>query len=164
MNYKMIRYTLGWMLLFEAVFLLFPTLFALFCRESVLTAFLFSVAACLAAGTLLVLRRPEKTTLYAREGFLIVALSWILLSLFGALPFFVSRTIPSFLDALFETVSAIGTVGMTTGITRDLNLLSRLVIVFLMYCGRVGSISFAVSLFERRKPPVSYPEETVTVG
>ncbi len=67
-------------------------------------------------------------------------------------------------DALFETVSAIGTVGMTTGITRDLNLLSRLVIIFLMYCGRVGSISFAVSLFERRKPPVSYPEETVTVG
>ncbi|MGN0492063.1 MAG: TrkH family potassium uptake protein [Acutalibacteraceae bacterium] len=67
-------------------------------------------------------------------------------------------------DALFETVSAISTVGMTTGITRDLNLLSRIVIIFLMYCGRVGSISFAVALFERRKPPVSYPEETVTVG
>lgn len=70
----------------------------------------------------------------------------------------------SITDAVFETTSAISTVGMTTGITRDLNLLSKLVIIFLMYCGRVGSISFAVSLFERKKPPVSYPEETVTVG
>ena len=70
----------------------------------------------------------------------------------------------SITDAVFETTSAISTVGMTTGITRDLNLISKLVIIFLMYCGRVGSISFAVSLFERRKPPVSYPEEAVTVG
>ena len=70
----------------------------------------------------------------------------------------------SITDAVFETASAIGTVGMTTGITRDLNLVSELVIIFLMYCGRVGSISFGISLFERRKPPVSYPEESVTVG
>ena len=55
-------------------------------------------------------------------------------------------------------------MGMTTGITRDLNLVSKLGIIFLMYCGRVGSISFGISLFERRKPPVSYPEEAVTVG
>lgn len=67
-------------------------------------------------------------------------------------------------DALFETASAIGTVGMSTGITRDLNLFSKAVIIFLMYCGRVGSISFGISLFERRKPPVSYPEESITVG
>ena len=45
-------------------------------------------------------------------------------------------------DGLFETFSAIGTVGMTTGITRDLNTVSRLIVIFLMYCGRVGSISF----------------------
>ncbi|MEE1239109.1 MAG: potassium transporter TrkG [Acutalibacteraceae bacterium] len=70
----------------------------------------------------------------------------------------------SITDAVFETTSAISTVGMTTGVTRDLNLVSKLVIIFLMYCGRVGSISFGISLFERRKPPVSYPEESVTVG
>lgn len=70
----------------------------------------------------------------------------------------------SITEAVFETTSAISTVGMTTGITRDLNLVSELVIIFLMYCGRVGSISFGISLFERRKPPVSYPEESVTVG
>lgn len=68
-------------------------------------------------------------------------------------------------DAVFEAFSAIGTVGMSTGITRDLNLLSKSVIMFLMYCGRVGSVSFAIALFDRRKKaPVSYPTESVTVG
>ena len=87
----------------------------------------------------------------------------MLLALTGALILCASQGF-SVADSLFETVSAIGTVGMTTGITRDLNLLSQIVIIFLMYCGRVGSISFAIALFERRKPPVFYPEETVTMG
>lgn len=68
-------------------------------------------------------------------------------------------------DVLFETFSAIGTAGMTTGITRDLLPLSRGIIIFLMYCGRVGSISFAVALLEKRaRPPVSQPEEEITIG
>ncbi len=66
---------------------------------------------------------------------------------------------------LFETFSAIGTAGMTTGITRDLLPASRYIIVFLMYCGRVGSISFAVALLEKRaRPPVTQPEEAITIG
>lgn len=68
-------------------------------------------------------------------------------------------------DAIFEAFSAIGTVGMTTGITRDLNTVSKLVMVFLMFCGRVGSISFAAALFERKNdPPVTYPQENITIG
>ncbi|MBE6807853.1 MAG: Trk family potassium uptake protein [Ruminococcaceae bacterium] len=68
-------------------------------------------------------------------------------------------------DSLFEAFSAMGTVGMTTGITRDLNTLSVLLLAFLMYCGRVGSISFALALFEKRSvPPVSYPTENITIG
>lgn len=144
MNYKMIRYTLGWILLFEAVFLLFPTMFALFGREQVLSAFLFSVTACLAAGTLLVLRRPENTTLYAREGFLIVALSWILLSLFGALPFFVSRTIPSFLDALFETVSGFTTTGAS--ILAEVESLPRSILLWRSFTHWVGGMGVLVLL------------------
>ena len=66
---------------------------------------------------------------------------------------------------LFETFSAIGTAGMTTGITRDLLPVSRYIIIFLMYCGRVGSISFAVALLEKRaRPPVTQPEEAITIG
>ena len=69
------------------------------------------------------------------------------------------------LDVIYETASAMGTVGLTAGITRDLATASRLVIVFLMFCGRVGSTSFALALFEKRAaPPVTYPEEDITVG
>ena len=68
-------------------------------------------------------------------------------------------------DVLIEVFSAIGTVGMSTGITRELSTLSALVVTLLMYLGRVGSISFAMALLERRTdPPVTYPEEQVTVG
>ena len=69
------------------------------------------------------------------------------------------------LDVIFEASSAMGTVGLTAGITRDLVTTSRLVIIFLMFCGRVGSTSFALALFEKRAaPPVRYPEEDITVG
>jgi len=66
---------------------------------------------------------------------------------------------------LFETFSAVGTVGMTAGITRDLCGVSAYIIALLMYLGRVGSVSFAVALLEKRaKPPVSFPDEEITVG
>ena len=67
-------------------------------------------------------------------------------------------------DVLFEAFSAMGTVGISTGITRELEVFSRLVIIFLMYCGRVGSISFAVALMERKAvPPVTMPLEKIDV-
>lgn len=66
---------------------------------------------------------------------------------------------------MFEVFSAIGTVGMTTGITRDLTAASRLIIIILMYCGRIGSMSFALSFTERKKvPPVKLPKENVLIG
>lgn len=69
------------------------------------------------------------------------------------------------MDVLFETSSAIGTAGMTTGITRALNPLSRLTIIFLMYCGRVGSLSFALSFTQhKRVANVQQPMERITIG
>lgn len=68
-------------------------------------------------------------------------------------------------DVLFEAFSAIGTVGMTTGITRMLNPMSRLAIIFLMYCGRVGSLSFALSFTQRKRVVhLQQPEERITIG
>ena len=68
-------------------------------------------------------------------------------------------------DAAFEIFSAIGTVGMSTGITRELTVLSKLVVIFLMFCGRVGSLSFAVSFLEKRKPlDMKYPAEDILIG
>ena len=68
-------------------------------------------------------------------------------------------------DVLFECTSAVGTVGMTTGITRDLLPASRCIIVFLMYCGRVGSLSFASALAEKKvPPPVTEPVGNIDIG
>ena len=68
-------------------------------------------------------------------------------------------------DIMFEIFSAIGTVGMTTGITRSLSFVSRLLIILLMYCGRIGSMSFALSFTERKKvAPIQLPAEKVMIG
>ncbi len=68
-------------------------------------------------------------------------------------------------DVMFEVFSAIGTVGMSTGLTRDLSLASRIVIILLMYCGRIGSMSFALSFMERKKvAPVQLPVEKIMIG
>lgn len=68
-------------------------------------------------------------------------------------------------DVMFEVFSAIGTVGMSTGLTRDLSLASRIVVILLMYCGRIGSMSFALSFTERKKvAPVQLPVEKIMIG
>ena len=88
----------------------------------------------------------------------------LILSLIGTFLICSTNTIP-LTDSLFEAFSAMGTVGMTTGITRDLNTASVLFTAFLMFCGRVGSITFALALLEKKKvPPISYPTENITIG
>ena len=68
-------------------------------------------------------------------------------------------------DTLFEVVSAISTVGMSAGLTGQLNLLSQLLIIFLMYIGRVGSLSFALAFTDKKKTAhIMQPEEAINVG
>ena len=112
MNYKIIFNTLGRVILLEAVLLLLPTGVALIYGEACVKALLIS--ACIAAviGTALSLMfRTEKKNLNTRDGFAIVSLSWLAISLIGALPFVISGEIPRFIDAFFETVSGFTTTG-----------------------------------------------------
>ncbi len=68
-------------------------------------------------------------------------------------------------DVLLETVSAISTVGMSTGITRELTAISQFAVILLMYSGRVGSLSMALSFTERKKiSPYELPEEKILIG
>ena len=68
-------------------------------------------------------------------------------------------------NAFVETFSAMSTVGLTASITPTLNIISQIVLMLLMFCGRVGSVSFAIALFERKtKAPISYPNESITIG
>ncbi len=112
MNYRMIRHVLGWILIFEAGFLLVPAITAVVYGEwRQLWHFLATVLLCATIGRLCTFRRPKDTTLYAREGFVIVSLSWVVLSIFGAIPFFTTGCIPNYIDALFEMVSGFTTTG-----------------------------------------------------
>ena len=112
MNYKMVRYTLGILLLFEAVFFVVPILTALYFGESgALTAFLITGAICIALAAPFVIKKPKNSDLFAKEGFVIVSLSWILLSAFGALPLVICGAVPNFVDAFFEMVSGFTTTG-----------------------------------------------------
>ncbi len=112
MNFRMIKQILGWILLFEAMFLLIPLVTALVYHEmQEALDFLISIGLCLATGGLFMIGKPKTKTLYAREGIVIVSLSWLVLSLFGSLPFLISGAIPSFVDAFFETVSGFTTTG-----------------------------------------------------
>lgn len=111
MNYRMIRNILGWLLIFECGFMLVPAVTALIYGEREIWAFLVTMLLCGAIGALFVWRKPKDSVLYAREGFVIVSLSWIALSLLGAIPFCISGVIPNYVDAVFETVSGFTTTG-----------------------------------------------------
>ena len=112
MNYRMIKYTVGWLLLFEAGFLCVPLICAAVYGESALWSFVLSIGICVAVAlVLLFVGKPKSYVLYAKEGFVIVSLCWIVLSMFGALPFMFTGVTKSYVDALFETVSGFTTTG-----------------------------------------------------
>ena len=113
MNHKMIFYTLGQILKLEAALLALPLVVSLIYQENQILAFLIPMLAVATLGILLTIKKPEQKNLFAKEGFVIVGLSWIVLSLFGCLPFIISGSIPNFIDALFETISGFTTTGST---------------------------------------------------
>ena len=111
MNYGMVIYILGWILKIESVMLLLPCIVAVIYRESAGISFLITAIIALVIGTLMSLRKPTRTKVYGRDGFVTVALAWLVMSLIGGLPFTLNGDIPSYLDAVFETVSGFTTTG-----------------------------------------------------
>ena len=111
MNYSIIIYIIGMILEIEAVFMTLPAITALIYQETSGVAFLITIALCLVIGLPLTRKMPTRKAFYTKEGFVTVALSWIVLSIIGAIPFVISRSIPNPVDALFETVSGFTTTG-----------------------------------------------------
>ena len=138
----MIRNILGWILIFEAGFMLVPLLTALIYTEDIFLSYLISMGVCLIIGFLLIWKKPSNRTLYSRDGFVIVSLSWILLSIFGALPLFISREIPSYVDALFETVSGFTTTGAS--ILSEVESLSHASLMWRSFTHWVGGMGVLV--------------------
>ena len=139
-------------MLVTSVLLLLPTAVALLYREKNFWSFLVTAAVFLAVGLLFMVRKPAKGAYRASEGFVITALSWILISLGGALPFVISREIPSFIDAFFETVSGFTTTGST--ILTNVEAMSKGMLFwrsFTHWVGGMGVLAFGIALFPLTK-------------
>ena len=113
MNYSVVIYILGWIMEIEAAFLTLPGIVSAIYGEKGGFAFLWVALGSAVAGSVIILHRPKNMRFYLREGFVTVALSWILMSVIGCLPFVINGDIPHFADALFEMISGFTTTGAT---------------------------------------------------
>ncbi len=144
MNIKSIVYILGWVLRLESAFMLLPIGCSLLYREADGWAFVLVAAVCLALSFLLCARKRSQTLFYAREGFVATALSWIVLSFFGCLPFVLTGEIPRFIDALFETVSGFTTTGAS--ILSDVESMSHCLMLWRCFTHWIGGMGVLVFL------------------
>ena len=124
MNYKMVIHTVGQVVLLEAGLLVLPLLVSLYYGDSCSMAYLQTIAIAAVVGSLMTFAvRPKNHNVFAKEGFSIVSVGWLILSAIGALPFTFSGDIPSYVDAFFETVSGFTTTGAS--ILTDVEVLMR---------------------------------------
>ncbi len=148
MNYSKVFSTLGMMLVALAGLLLLPIIVAIIYRESCLGIYTAVAGCCLAVGALMsVLFRTKNQVIYAKEGFAITALSWLTLSAVGALPFYITGEIPSYVDALFETVSGFTTTGAS--IVTEITAMSRASLFwrsFTHWIGGMGVLVFVMAI------------------
>lgn len=143
----MIAYVLGVLLLCEAGLLLLPLAVGFIYSEAVITSFLITILVLCVSGFILTRLKPQDKTIFAKDGLFIVALGWIFLSLFGALPFYISGEIPSYIDAVFETVSGFTTTGAS--ILSDVEALSKSMLFwrsFTHWIGGMGVLVFVMAV------------------
>lgn len=149
MNKDIVRYVTGRILMVVAGLMFFPIVVSLIYREPIryLLSFLFTAILMVGIGFSFSRTKMNTHKLYAKEGFIIVALSWILVSAFGALPFVISGDIPSFVDAFFETSSGFTTTG--SSILTDVEALSHSILFwrsFTHLIGGMGVLVFALAV------------------
>ena len=144
MNRKMILHTLGQIIRLEAALLLLPALVALLYGEGrCLQAFLVTALLALLLGTLLTLStRSCSRVIFSKEGFVTVALAWLCLSAIGALPFVLSGSVPSYVDAFFETVSGLTTTG--SSVLPDVEILPRGLLFWRSFTHWIGGMGILV--------------------
>lgn len=144
MNSSIIRYILGQVLKIEALFLLLPCIIAIIYREKTGFSFFIAFLICITLGILMTIKKPVSYIFYLKEGCIATSLSWIILSLFGCLPFVFSGEIPSLTDALFETVSGLTTTGAS--ILSDIESLSYCSLFWRSFTHWIGGMGVLVFL------------------
>ena len=150
MNKRLILYILGWVLVIEGACMQLSTITGLIYRESSFIYFLVIGLILCGLGTLLVIKKPKNPTMHLKDGFASTTLSWIVLSLAGALPLWISKSIPSFIDAFFETVSGFTTTGAT--ILTDIEALDKCMLfwrTFSHFLGGMGVVVFLLAIIPK---------------
>lgn len=148
MNRRMILYIVGTVVKIEAALLVLPLIVSLIYNEACSKDFVISIVIALVAGfALTLISRPGNKVIYAKEGFVIVSLAWIVLSAIGALPFYISGEISSYVDAFFETVSGFTTTGAS--ILTDVEAMSKGMLFwrsFTHWVGGMGVLVFVMAI------------------
>lgn len=148
MNYKMIRYIIGMILMAESVFMILPLIVSVIYGEfDVIMPFVYSIMATFCVAAFFGLKKPKNDLVFARESYIAVAAGWIFVSFFGAMPFYLSGSIPSLIDAFFETVSGFTTTGAT--ILENVEILPKGILfwrAFTHWIGGMGIIMFLLML------------------
>lgn len=148
MNRRMIFYVIGQIINIEAALLLLPAAVSLYYKEECLTAFLITAGIALTVGLILTLTsRPGNHLIYAKDGFVIVTLAWLAMSVIGALPFVISGEMPNYIDAFFETVSGFTTTGAS--VLTDVEKMSQGLLFwrsFTHWIGGMGVLVFVMAI------------------
>ena len=142
MNYRNVLSILGTVLLAEGILLIIPLLISLGTGDDCLIAFSITSLSAVVIGLSLSMFIKKTTDLTAKDGFIICGISWILLSLFGALPFYLSGYIKSYIDAVFETVSGLTTTGAS--ILTDIELLPKSLLFWRSFTHWIGGMGVLV--------------------
>ncbi len=144
MNTSIIRYILGHIIKLEGFLMLLPCVIAVIYNEKELFTYLAISVVCILTGSLFTIKKAKDTVFYLKEGCIATALSWIVLSFFGALPFIITGEIPHFTDAMFETVSGFTTTGAS--ILNDVEALSHTSLFWRSFTHWIGGMGVLVFL------------------
>ena len=142
MNFQIILYILGWILEICAALMILPAVTAVIYHEISGFSFLITMAVCCFIGLIIIRKKPKNRVFYTREGLVTVSLSWIVLSITGAVPFVLSGSIPHPIDALFETVSGFTTTGAS--ILNDVECLPHCVMIWRSFSHWIGGMGILV--------------------
>ncbi len=153
MNYRAVVNILGKILMLEAILLCFPVIVDLIYGEGDWHAFVVPIACLLAIGLpIVIFVKPKETLLYAKEGFVITALAWLIMSLIGAVPFVLSGAIPNYVEAFFEAVSGFTTTGAS--VIPNVEIVSHAVNFwrcFMHWIGGMGILVFVLALIPHQE-------------
>ncbi len=145
MNHRMIRYIISMFLRAEAAFMVLPIFVCLCFRDyHDIMPFVYSIGLTLLAAVVLGIKKPKNDVVFARESFISVSLGWLLLLFFGALPFYISGSIPNILDCIFETVSGFTTTGAT--ILNTVETLPKSILFWRAFTHWIGGMGVLVFL------------------